>query len=116
MMTAIFGITVATTTHALSSEAVVKRQFAKEPVLISIAKCESGMRQFDEFGRVLKNPRSSATGVMQIMASVHRRSAMRLGYDIYTLEGNLGYAKKLYQREGTKPWNASRHCWGKRRS
>ena len=116
MLTAIIGITVATTTHAQSSEAAVKRYFAGQPVLISIAKCESGMRQFDENGRVLKNPDSSATGVMQIMASFHRRQALRLGYDINTLNGNLGYAKKLYQREGTRPWNASRHCWGKRRT
>ncbi len=116
MLTAIIGITVATTTHTHSSEAVVKRQFAGQPVLISIAKCESGMRQFDDSGRVLKNPRSSATGVMQIMASVHRRQALRLGFDINTLNGNLGYAKKLYSNEGTRPWNASRHCWNKRRT
>ena len=113
MLMAVLGTTVATTTHARSyTEREVRRQFASHPVLISIAKCESGMRQFDKTGKVLKNPNSSAIGVMQIMSSIHSRSAARLGFDIRTLPGNLGYAKHLYRAEGTRPWKASRHCWG----
>lgn len=105
-------IAFATTTHARTSvESEVRQQFAGLPVMVSIARCESGFRQFDERGRVLKNPNSSATGVMQIMSSIHRRHAARLGYDIYTLSGNLGYAKHLFETEGTRPWNASRRCW-----
>lgn len=104
----------ATTTHSKSyTEREIKRQFASHPVLVAIAKCESGMRHFDDRGRVLKNPRSSATGVMQIVSSIHRDRARRLGYDIYTLTGNLGYAVHLYQAEGTRPWAASRRCWKK---
>ncbi len=107
-------MTAATTTHARSyTEQEVRKTFASHPVLISIAKCESGMRHFDDKGRVLKNPASSATGVMQIMSSVHRRPAARLGFDIHKLEGNLAYARHLYRTEGTKPWKASRHCWKK---
>ena len=33
--------------------------------------------------------------------------------DIYTLDGNLAYAKKLYTEEGTQPWISSFPCWGK---
>lgn len=92
-------------------EKQVRRYFAAHPVLINIAKCESKMRHFDEKGRVLKNPNSSASGVMQIMLSYHRKPAARLGLDLRTLDGNLRYALHLYKHEGTRPWNASRHCW-----
>ena len=95
-----------------SVEKQVRQYFASYPVLINIAKCESRMRQYDEKGRVLKNPSSSASGVMQIMLSYHRKPAARLGLDLHTLDGNLRYALHLYKQEGTRPWNASRHCWG----
>ncbi len=104
--------TIATTTHAGPVEKEVRQYFADVPIMATIAGCESRFRQFDENGRVLKNPNSSASGVMQIMSSIHKREAARLGYDIYTLEGNLAYARHLYRNEGTRPWNASRHCWG----
>lgn len=110
-MTAIL-MAIATTTHSRPhAETEVRRQFASHPVLIAIARCESGMRHFDDKGRVLKNPHSSATGVMQLMYSVHHRPALRQGLDIRTLKGNLAYALRLYKQEGTRPWNASRHCW-----
>jgi hypothetical protein len=31
--------------------------------------------------------------------------------DIYSLEGNMAYAKFLYENEGTKPWRSSSKCW-----
>lgn len=81
--------------------------------MIAIARCESEFRQYDRTGTVLKNPTSSAKGVFQIMESLHTNTAARLGYDILTVEGNLAYAKYLYDTEGTRPWNASAGCWGK---
>lgn len=112
VVAAVMAINVTTTYAKSSTEQAVRKHFASYPVLVSIARCESGFRQFDENGRILKNPNSSATGVMQIMSSVHRHAASRLNYDINTLAGNLGYAKHLYKTEGTRPWNPSRHCWG----
>ncbi len=94
-----------------ANEKVVRTAFRDTPILIKIARCESGFRQFDDKGNVLKNPESSATGVMQIMSSYHRKIAVKLGYDIRTLDGNLGYAKWLYKNEGTTPWESSIHCW-----
>lgn len=82
------------------------------PILIAIARCESNFRQFNNEGKPLKNPNSSATGVMQIMASLHEQTARELGYDINETAGNLQYARYLYEKQGTEPWNASRHCWG----
>jgi len=93
-------------------EALVREYFSDAPVMVQIARCESGFRQFNGNGVVLKNPTSSAKGIFQIMESLHTRTAANLGHDILTIEGNLGYARHLYEKEGTRPWNASKHCWG----
>lgn len=93
--------------------AYVREYYADTPILAEIAKCESHFRHLTADGSVIKNPKSSAIGVMQIMSSIHDPLADDLGLDITSLEGNLAYAKHLYETQGTKPWNASRPCWGK---
>lgn len=94
-------------------EKKVREFFADIPVMVAVAKCESRFRHYDANGNVLKNRQgTSATGVLQIMASYHREAARDLGYDIDTLEGNLGYARHLYESNGTRDWEASRSCWG----
>ncbi len=95
-------------------EEYVREYYADTPVLAEIAKCESRMRQFDNDGNILKNPNSTAVGIMQIMSSIHDPFADKLGIDIYTVQGNLAYAKFLYEEKGTAPWNASKACWGKK--
>ena len=96
-----------------SIENVIREHFKDTPIMIDIARCESEFRQFNNSGTVLKNPTSSAKGVFQIMESLHKAPAARLGFDILTLEGNLAYAQYLYEKEGTRPWNASAKCWSK---
>lgn len=93
--------------------AYVREYYKDDPILAEIARCESHMRQFDKNGEVLKNPKSSAIGVMQIMSSLHLETADELGFDLTTTSGNLAYAQYLYDKQGTKPWNASKACWGK---
>jgi len=93
-------------------EKAVRTKFASTPILIKIAHCESSFRQYKPNGAPLYNEQgSSAVGVMQIMSSVHNRTARKMGYDIKTLDGNLNYALHLYKSEGTRPWKASRRCW-----
>jgi len=93
-------------------EAQVRNFFKDTPVLIAIAKCESEYRQHKYKGVVLTNEQgSSATGVMQIMASYHQDTAANLGHDIQTTQGNMAYAYHLYNERGTQPWDASRNCW-----
>ena len=92
----------------------VETYFADTPVMIEIASCESHFTQFGKDGQVVKNPNSTAVGVFQIMSSIHASFAdKKLGVDIYTIQGNLAYAKYLYDTTGTAPWNASKSCWGK---
>ncbi len=97
--------------HADVEEKV--REFFKDtPILVSIARCESNFRQNDSLGTPLRGRVNPAdVGVMQVNERYHSATATKLGYNLYELEGNLAYARYLYNAEGTRPWNASRHCW-----
>jgi hypothetical protein len=48
---------------------------------------------------------------MQINERYQGPTAKLLGFDIYTVEGNIAYAKHLYEEQGSKPWQASAGCW-----
>jgi len=88
--------------------------FEDTPELINVASCESGFRQWDKDGNVLLGKKDKHDmGVMQINAYYHGDQAEELGFDIETLEGNLAYAKYLYEKQGTRPWRASAKCWVK---
>lgn len=76
---------------------------------VAIAECESGLRQYNSHGDVIVS-RTSDVGVLQIN-QVHWDNAERLGYDIYTVDGNIAYAKYLKERNGTRDWYMSEHCW-----
>lgn len=92
----------------------VKSFFEEAPIMQKIAFCESTLRQYGANGSVLRGKvDSDDVGVMQINKRYHKKAADKLGYDLYTLEGNMKYALWLYEKEGTRPWNASRPCWGK---
>lgn len=96
-------------------EAAIREYFSDIPIMIEVARCESTWRQYepDGSGDALRNRQgSSAKGAFQIMDSWHRADAFAMGYDTHTLEGNLGYARVLYEKQGLKPWEASRYCWG----
>ena len=98
-------------------EEYVQEYFADIPVMTAIAKCESQFRHFSKSGNVLQNSSgSSAIGVFQIMSSIHDPVAEKLGLDLNTLQGNVAYARYLYGKQGTKPWEADKAsvaCWGK---
>lgn len=113
----LLATTTAGSTEAPSVRLTVAFFFERHgaPELVAIAGCESKFRQYEADGRPLRNRQgSSATGVMQIMASVHAPEAEKMGLDIETLAGNLHYALHLYKSQGTRPWRASRHCWKKK--
>lgn len=83
-------------------------------ILKKIGECESGNRQFYDDGTVVRgNINPLDLGKYQINLGYHEESAKRLGYDLYTEEGNTKYALHLYNTAGTSPWNWSKHCWGK---
>ena len=84
------------------------------PVLLAIAGCESGLKQFDGRGDVIRGRENkNDVGILQINEYYHAENAKDLGFDLYTLDGNLGYAKWLYGKYGTSPWSSSKYCWQK---
>jgi hypothetical protein len=99
---------------SVSVEAYVRDYFKDTPILAEIAKCESTFKQFDSKGNVIRGKVNSGDiGVMQINKYYHEEDAVKLGFDIYTIDGNLGYAKKLYEKSGDAPWVHSSPCWKK---
>lgn len=98
-----------------TAEERVREYFKDSPIMIKVSWCESRFRQFEKdgvtpfTGRV--NP--SDVGVMQINRYYHLDTATKMGLDLSTIEGNMAYAKYLYEKEGTTPWNSSSPCWAK---
>ncbi|MDA8597010.1 hypothetical protein N9L26_01595 [Candidatus Pacebacteria bacterium] len=92
------------------------------PEMIPIIKCESNFKHFDRDGEVLMNSAgSSATGITQIIASLHpdpkalqvynRRHNTILtpaDFDITTVAGNLAYALLLYEVRGVRDWECAK--------
>ena len=76
-----------------SVEQKIRDTFPEDPDrAVKIAKCESGL-----------NPKAVSPtndhGLMQINKSVHKVDG-----DIYDVDTNLQFARKLYDERGWKPW------------
>lgn len=99
----------------ITLESYVREYFKGTPQLAEIAACESRFNHLDKTtGKIVRGKvNSSDVGVMQINEYYHLDTAKKLGIDIYTLEGNLEYAKILYGKQGSKPWISSSKCWSK---
>lgn len=104
---------VAVVTAAVNTEEMVRSYFADIPVLIEVARCESGFQHDLANGSVIQGRIDAAdTGVMQINKRYHETAATAMQLDIDDLQGNMEYARHLYETQGTRPWNASMPCWG----
>jgi hypothetical protein len=91
--------------NQVAVEKRVRELFADAPVMIEIARCESKFRQFTDSGNLLRGGGSTGMiGVFQFYEAIHAAPALALGFNLATLEGNLGYARHLYTAEGTRPW------------
>ena len=98
----------------LELEEKAKEYFKDYPILVKIAGCESQFRQYDSKGNVLKGKVNKGDlGFMQINKYYHEGKSDELGFDLETIEGNMAYAKYLYDREGAQPWISSSKCWNK---
>lgn len=82
--------------------------------LIEIAKCESGLRQFNPDGTLYRGEVHPAdAGVFQINEEAHGVYATKAGYNVEKLDDNIAFAIKLYIAQGDGPWSASKPCWSK---
>ncbi len=101
-----------TSTDTSDVEAYLRDQFGEDAVLVDIARCESNFHQFDKDGNIIRGIVNRAdVGVMQINEKYHADMAKKLGLDLYTIAGNVAYAKHLYGEQGTAPWKSSSKCW-----
>lgn len=101
------------TTDRKSLEKYLREHFADTPILVEIARCESTFTHYNKDGDIMRGKVNKAdVGVMQINEKYHLETAVKLGYDIHTIEGNVAYAKYLYKKFGSQPWKASAPCWG----
>lgn len=90
----------------------VQSYFVNAPVMVAIAKCESGMREFEPNGAPLYGGTDGAMiGIFQLDSTIHTKPALALGFDLGTASGNIEYAAYLYGAEGTDPWISSFPCW-----
>jgi hypothetical protein len=94
-------------------------------VLLDIAWCESRNNQsaigYNYRTRTITLEDGSTTtekyvwskdiGTFQINDFYHLETARKMGFDIYTVEGNTQYALFLYNSNGTRDWNPSKPCW-----
>ena len=95
-------------------ESKVRLFFADTPIMAEVIKCESRFRQFNADGTSFRGiVNNQDVGIAQVNEYYHAKRAKKLGYNIYTVEGNMAYAKLLYQEEGTDPWISSAPCWKK---
>lgn len=93
-------------------ESRIRSYFADIPHMIAIARCESDFMHYDLLGNVVAGgTKNGMLGVYQINAKVHQKTAREMGLDITTLDGNLAYARYLYEQNGTDPWLSSMPCW-----
>lgn len=98
----------------MTDEEIVREYFKDVPVMIRIAFCESTFRQNDKDGNVLRGVENSKdVGIMQINEYFHADKAKQMNLDIHVIEGNMEFARYLFEREGTRPWNASKKCWNR---
>ena len=70
--------------------------FSDVPLLAHIAACESRNRQVNSSGNVQRGEKNRYDlGVMQINELYHGDEAEKLGYDLYTADGNVAFARHL---------------------
>ena len=92
----------------------VSDYFQDIPILARIAECESQNRQYDKNGEVLRGEQNRFdVGVMQINEKYHLDDSKSIGLDIYKIEGNVAFARHIYEKQGAKPWMSSSPCWSK---
>ncbi|MDZ4228253.1 MAG: hypothetical protein U1E54_03330 [Candidatus Levybacteria bacterium] len=93
-------------------EYAIRQEFGEDAdIMIDVAFCESNLSHYNDKGEVLRgkvNPKD--VGLFQISETYHLKTAEKMGLDIYTLNGNITYAKYLFEKNGLKDWAASSNC------
>jgi hypothetical protein len=95
-------------------EQAVIHAFGLNSTMYHIARCESGFRQFDASGEVLRglvNPLDR--GIYQINEKYWLEESIKLNIDIYDTTGNIAMARHILEVQEVGAWAASQDCWRK---
>lgn len=92
-----------TATYHPSTPELVILAFPDAPIMHRVAWAES------KFDPKAKNPSSTASGVFQILSGTWAH--YKCVGDVFEASDNIACARRIYDREGTRPWNASKHVW-----
>lgn len=76
--------------------------------MLKIAFCESHYRAMAIH---LNDNGTRDFGPFQVN-EIHRQTALKRGLDIEDPIDNIKYARLLFEKNGTRDWNASKKCWG----
>lgn len=102
---------VATSSFTTSSESIKQRivmEFGNlAPIMLQIAQCESGFRQYDIFGNIVESY-TGDRGVWQINVRTWYGEMKEMGIDPDTIDGNFAAAHYVLQKQGLKAWA----CYG----
>lgn len=103
------------TNAIISSSALAPGEGLEIPgIMKKIATCESNDRHFEKDGNVVIGKYNIRDiGRYQINLHYWESEAKKLGYDIYSEDGNEAFAMYLYKKFGTEPWSRSRWCWSR---
>lgn len=89
-----------------------------DPLLEKIAGCESTgrpdkIKHWENDGSLVKNPKSSAVGSLQILRKLHADWIAKLGLNLKNIDDYMKFLKVLYSTQGYRAWESSRSCWGR---
>jgi len=88
------------------------------PLLEKVAGCESTgqpdkIKHWENDGSLVKNPKSSAVGSLQILRKLHADWIAELGLNLKNIDDYMKFLKVLYSTQGYRAWESSKSCWGK---
>jgi len=97
---------------SIAGAEVAEDAFVGYKTLKRICECESNLTHYNEKGSILRGRENrDDVGICQINRRYHGEDAEALNMNIYTKEGNIAFAKYLYDKYGTDPWIWSKKCW-----
>lgn len=98
-------VEVVSETEQQKVERLIREEFVDAPIMVEVARCESRFKN-------VPGELSDDFGPFQIN-QVHLPELKTLGLDRSKIEDNIRFARILYNRNGLKDWENSRHCWSK---
>ncbi len=91
----------------------IRAVFADVPLMMHVAKCESGLVHRENGELIQARDGSSSRGVFQVLMRIHGPQMQKMGLNPERTDHYLTYVRYLYDKQGLKPWQGSRHCWEK---